>query len=108
MIRQVAERNSPAKPRSSTSLTTCFHRGQVRPFCPSIMMESATMCLNSFLLLSLVTKLCSLDLAGVFPVFLCNIPNEERFREPGALEPDEEGPIDHQISFGVGAGYPHL
>src|SRR6266478_6030226 len=37
-----------------------FQCGQVRPFCPSIIMDSATMCLNSFLLLSSYYGACAL------------------------------------------------
>src|SRR5258707_12827058 len=37
-----------------------FQCGQVRPFCPSIIMDSATTCLNSFLLLSSYYGACAL------------------------------------------------
>src|SRR5713226_9568815 len=42
-----SERKRPAKPRDSTSLTRRFQRGQVRPSCPSIMIDISTICIDS-------------------------------------------------------------
>src|SRR5260370_8405862 len=66
-----------------------FQCGQVRPFCPSIIMDSATTCLNSFLLLSSYYGACALPVklprclrqgfSNVF--FLFPSPPQKRVKE---------------------------